>query len=47
LIFCDDDAGEDLALVENFKALFIEPLFEGELVFVSFGSGDGLGYFSC
>ncbi len=36
LILCDDDAGEDLALVEDLQALFVEPLFEGELVFFSY-----------
>jgi len=32
LIFCDDDAGEDLALVENLEALFVQALLECELV---------------
>ena len=38
LIFCDDDAGEDLALVENLEALFVEALFERELVFFFVGA---------
>jgi hypothetical protein len=33
LIFRNDDADEDLAFIENFEALFVEPLFERELVF--------------
>ena len=32
LIFCDDDAGEDLAFVENLEALFVEALLECELI---------------
>jgi hypothetical protein len=32
LVLGDDDAGEDLALVENLEALFVEALFERELV---------------
>ncbi len=33
LIFCNDDADEDLALVENLEALFVQALLERELVF--------------
>jgi len=33
LILRDDDAGQDLPLVENLEALFVEALFERELVF--------------
>ena len=33
LIFLDDRAGEDLALVENLERFFVEPLFERELIF--------------
>ncbi len=36
LILGDDDAGQDLTLVEDFQALFVEPLLEGELVFFSY-----------
>jgi hypothetical protein len=32
LIFCDDDAGENLTFVKNFEALFVEALLECELV---------------
>jgi hypothetical protein len=32
LILGDDDAGEDLTLVENLEALFVQALLEGELV---------------
>jgi hypothetical protein len=37
LILCNDDADEDLAFVENFEALFVEPLLERELVFFFLG----------
>jgi hypothetical protein len=33
LIFCNDDADENLAFVENLEALFVESLLECELVF--------------
>jgi hypothetical protein len=33
LIFCNDDADEDLTFVENLEALFVEPLLERKLVF--------------
>ncbi|MGB8266265.1 MAG: hypothetical protein WCE44_08100 [Candidatus Velthaea sp.] len=33
LVLGDDDAGQDLAFVENLEALFVEALFERELVF--------------
>jgi len=33
LILGDDDAGQDLPFVENLEALFVEALFERELVF--------------
>jgi hypothetical protein len=36
LIFRDDHAGENLAFVEDLEALFIEALFERELVFEFF-----------
>jgi hypothetical protein len=32
LVLGDDDAGEDLTLVENLEALFVQALLEGELV---------------
>jgi hypothetical protein len=44
LILGDDDAGEDLALVENLEALFVQALLECELVFffvVDFGCRRG------
>jgi hypothetical protein len=33
LVLGDDDAGEDLALVEDFQGLFVQALLECELVF--------------
>jgi hypothetical protein len=33
LIFGDDDAGEDLALVENLERFFVQALLERQLVF--------------
>jgi hypothetical protein len=39
LVFGDDDAGENLALVENLEALFVEALLERELVFFFVVSG--------
>jgi hypothetical protein len=33
LVLGDDDAGEDLSLVENLEALFVQTLLECELVF--------------
>jgi hypothetical protein len=36
LIFCNDDADENLAFVENLEALFVESLLERELVFFFF-----------
>ena len=36
LVFRNDDAGQDLAFVKNFEALFVEALLEGELVFFFF-----------
>jgi len=41
LVLCDDDAGEDLTLVENLEALFVEALLERELVFFFMGRLDG------
>jgi hypothetical protein len=41
LVLGDDDAREDLALVENLEALFVEALFERELVFFFMGRLDG------
>ena len=35
------DAGEDLALVENLEALFVEALLECELVFTFYRLGRG------
>lgn len=34
MILGDDDAGQNLTFVEDLEALFIEPLFESELVFL-------------
>jgi hypothetical protein len=36
LVFRNDDAGQNLAFVENFEALFVEALLESELVFFFF-----------
>jgi hypothetical protein len=36
LVLRDDDAGEHLAFVENFQALFVQALLESELVFFGF-----------
>jgi hypothetical protein len=36
LIFRNDDAGEDLAFIENLEALFVEALLESELVLFLF-----------
>jgi hypothetical protein len=33
LVLRDDDAGEHLAFVENFQALFVKALLESELIF--------------
>jgi hypothetical protein len=33
LVLGDDDAGENLALVEDFQGLFVEALLECELIF--------------
>jgi hypothetical protein len=40
LVLGDDDAGEDLTLVENLEALFVEALLESELVFFFMGRLD-------
>ena len=42
LIFGDDDAGENLTLVEDFQAFFVQALFERQLVFFFVG-GSCLG----
>jgi hypothetical protein len=47
LIFLNDDAGEDLALVEDLERFFVETLLECELIFffelrgVNFSRRDG------
>jgi hypothetical protein len=33
LVLRDDDAGEHLAFIENFQALFVQALLESELIF--------------
>ena len=43
LVFLDDRAGEDLALVEHLERFFVEALFERELIFFLFDRSD----FSC
>jgi hypothetical protein len=58
LVLRDDQAGEDLAFIEDLEAFFVETLLEGELVFFFFddvfdGNGDrgfglgGLGLGEC
>ncbi|BDE07995.1 hypothetical protein WPS_32710 [Vulcanimicrobium alpinum] len=37
LILGDDDAGENLALIEDLEGLFVEALFQRELVFFFVG----------
>jgi hypothetical protein len=43
LIFCNDDADENLAFVENLEALFVQPLLERELVFFFLDDCSGNG----
>jgi hypothetical protein len=39
-IFLDDRAGQNLAFVENFERLFVELLFESELIFFGLNGSD-------